>query len=124
MSTTFYDQLGVIPAALIALMSVFILRGQDAEKAVRRFLLFLFSVGILVLSVLFLTMRFITQPYDQPFFQLSRLLAPSILGVMALVVLNIKELIAHGSTDANPGHPTKPADDRFVRPILEYPVGS
>ncbi len=92
MSMTSLDQLGVIPALLIILASMTILHGKDKEKTVRRFILFLMGIGVLLLLVLFITMRFITEPYDRPFFQLSSLLAPSVLGVLALITLNVKEL--------------------------------
>ena len=89
---TSMNQLGVIPALLIILASMTILHGKDKEKTVRRFILFLMGIGVLLLLVLFITMRFITEPYDRPFFQLSSLLAPSVLGVLALITLNVKEL--------------------------------
>jgi len=92
MSMTFLNQLGVIPALLITLTGLVMLRGQNGEKAARRFLLYLLGVGVLLLLVLFITMRFITEPYEQPFFQLSNLLAPSVLGISALIMLDVKEL--------------------------------
>ena len=92
MSMTFINQLGVLPALLVILPGVFILHGQDLDRTSRRFLLYLLGMGTLLLLALFITMRFITEPYDQPFYQLSNLLAPSLLGIIALSVLNIKAM--------------------------------
>lgn len=92
MSMTFLNQLGVLPALLVILPGVFFLQGQDVERASRRFLFYLLGMGTLLLLALFITMRFITEPYDQPFYQLSNLLAPSLLGIIALSLLNIKAL--------------------------------
>jgi hypothetical protein len=55
------NQLGVIPALLIILARMTILHGNDKEKTVRRFL-FLMGIGVPLLLVLFITMRFITEP--------------------------------------------------------------
>lgn len=92
MSMTFFDQLGVIPALLLVLPGLFILNGQDAEKSARRFLLYSLGMAVLTLLALFITQRFITEPYDQPFFQLSKLLVSSIGGLTALILLNVKAL--------------------------------
>ncbi len=54
------NQLGVIPALLIIQARMTILHGNDKEKTVRRF--FLMGMGVPLLLVLFITMRFITEP--------------------------------------------------------------
>jgi len=92
MSITFLNQLGVIPVLMIALTGLIMLRGPDPEKAVRRLLLYLLGIYVFLLLALFITMRFLTEPYNQPFFQLSNLLAPSVLGITALVLLNWKRV--------------------------------
>ena len=92
MSMTFLNQLSIIPALLITLTGLLMLRGLEIGKAARRLLLYSLGMGVLILLGLFVTMRFITEPYDQPFFQLSNLLAPSILGLTALIILNVKAL--------------------------------
>ena len=89
MSMTFLNQLGAIPVILITLTCIFILRGEQKVSVTRRFLLFLFGLGVLLQLALFATMRFITEPYNQPFFQLSELLTPSLLGITALILLNL-----------------------------------
>ena len=92
MSVTFLNQLGVIPVLLITLTGLLLLRGQNAERTAPRFLLFLLGMEVLSLLALFITMRVLTEPYNQPFFQLSNLLAPSVLGITALIILNLKRL--------------------------------
>jgi hypothetical protein len=92
MSMTFMHQLGIIPAVLIALAALLIVRMDGAERSAARLLLFSLGLGVLLLSALLITMHFITEPYDQPFFQLSRLLLPSLLGLTALILLNLKAL--------------------------------
>jgi hypothetical protein len=88
MTMTFLSQLGVIPAILIALVGIMILRGEDKERSVRRFLLFLLGVGVFILLALVLTMRFISVNDQQLYFQLAWLSAPSFLGILALILLN------------------------------------
>lgn len=92
MSMTFLNQLSIIPALLIALTGLFMLRGQEAGKTERRLLFYSLGMGVLILLALFITLRFVTEPYDQPFFQLSNLLAPSLSGLTVLIILNLKAL--------------------------------
>lgn len=90
MTTTFLNQLGIIPAILITLSGVLILRGEDRERNVPRFFLLLLAVMILLQMALFIIKRFFTEPYNQPIFQATWLLAPSILGILALILLNVR----------------------------------
>jgi hypothetical protein len=90
MSMTYLQQMAVLPALLVAVAGILAFRGECEGEAARRFLLLLLMMGVVFLLALFITMRFITEPYDQPFFQLSRLLAPSLLAVVALILLNMK----------------------------------
>jgi hypothetical protein len=92
MSMTFINQLGVIPALLVVLPGMLILHGQENDRSKRRFLLYSLGMGTLLLLALLITKRFITEPYEQPFFQLSNLMAPSIMGMIALSLLNIKAI--------------------------------
>ncbi|HEX9617535.1 MAG TPA: hypothetical protein VGA03_08955, partial [Anaerolineales bacterium] len=93
MSMSFLQQTAILPALLVALAGSLALRGPDKGKAAQRFLLFLLGIAALFLSVLFISMRFVSEPYDWPFFQLSSLLAPSLVGVLALITLNLKHLV-------------------------------
>jgi hypothetical protein len=90
MTTTFLNQLGIIPAILITLTGVLILRGDVKERNVPRFFLLLMAVMILFQMALFIIKRFFTEPYNQPIFQATWLLAPSILGILALILLNVR----------------------------------
>ncbi|NJC94844.1 MAG: hypothetical protein FIB03_00665 [Anaerolineae bacterium] len=88
MTTLLLSQLGIIPAILIALTGLLILRGEDKERNTPRFLLFLLGVMVLFQLALFIIRRYFTEPYNQPIFQATWLLAPSILGILALILLN------------------------------------
>ncbi len=91
MSMTFLTQMSVLPALLIALACTLVLRDGKVENTNRRLLLFSLGLGGLLLSVFFVTMRFIDEPYNRVSFQLSNLLASSLLGLTVLILLNIKE---------------------------------
>jgi hypothetical protein len=114
MTTTLLSQLGIIPALLILLTGVIILRGNDKEKGTRRFLLFLLGTGVLCQLALFIIKRFATEPYNQPFFQATWLLAPSLLGILALILLNGRKALAglnrgnRGLTGTGNGDPVHP----------------
>lgn len=92
MTMTFLNQIAIIPALLIAVASWLTLRGEEGERAGWRFQLLMLGIGVLFLFSLFFTMRLITEPFDQPFFRLSTLLTPSVLGVLALILLNLRHL--------------------------------
>lgn len=94
MSMTTLQQLAVLPALLVALVGMLVLRGQENETRRGRYVLLLLGIGVLFLAGLVFTMRFITEPYNQPFSHLLTLLAPSLLAIMALVLLNAKA-VAH-----------------------------
>ena len=119
MSMTFLNQLSIIPALLIALTGLFMLRGQEAGKTERRLLFYSLGMGVLILLALFITLRFITKPYDQPFFQLSNLLAPSVLGLTALIILNVKALVQTDTRIQNRSSPGLPGDGGSVWSPLE-----
>ncbi|MCK6584606.1 MAG: hypothetical protein L6Q49_16045 [Anaerolineales bacterium] len=90
MTTMLLNQLGIIPAILITLTGLLILRGEDKERNTPRFLLFLLGVMVLFQLALLIIRRFFTEPYNQPIFQATWLLAPSILGILALILLNAR----------------------------------
>jgi hypothetical protein len=87
-------QLGIIPAILIALAGIMILRGEDKARSARRFLLFLLGAGVLILLALVLTFRFISGDDPRLYFQLAWLSAPSFLGILALILLYAKAGLA------------------------------
>lgn len=91
MNMTTLQQLAVLPALLVVIGGMLALRGQENERR-GRYLLLLLGMGVFSLLALYITMRFITEPYDQPFFQLSRLLTPALLAILALILLNVKEV--------------------------------
>jgi len=93
MSTTLLNQLGIIPAILITLAGIMILRGEDKERSGRRFLLFLLGVGVSILLVLVVIMRFVSEDDPRFYFQLAWLSASSLLGVLALILLKARAVL-------------------------------
>lgn len=91
MSMTFLNQLSVIPALFIALACTLTLRSEKAEKANSRLLLFSLGLGGLLLFALLVTARFIDEPYNRASFQLTNLLTSSLVGLTALILLNLRE---------------------------------
>ena len=90
MSMTFLNQISLIPALLIVMPGLLLLRGQDKERSARRLLLYMLGMGVVLLLALFLTLRFPSGPYSRSFFQLATLLTPSILGITSLILLNVR----------------------------------
>lgn len=94
MSMTFLNQLGILPALLLTLGGLLVLRTTEGEKAQRRFLLYLLVMGGLLLLALLIAIQ-MTPPQDnRPFWQVSALLTPVVIGVLALIVLHGKHLAA------------------------------
>lgn len=58
MTTMLLNQLGIIPAILITLTGLLILRGEDKERNTPRFLLFLLGVMVLFQLALLIIRRF------------------------------------------------------------------
>jgi hypothetical protein len=96
MGMTFLNQLGILPALLLTLGGLLVLQTTEGEKAQRRFLLYLLVVGGLLLLALFIAVQ-MTPPQDnRPFWQVSALLTPVAIGVLALIVLRGKQLATMG----------------------------
>lgn len=90
MSMTYLQQIAVMPALLLTLAGLLALHGPDEEKGKRRFLLFLLVIGVLLLTAVFLTNQPPGAPYNPLSFQLPTLLTPAIVGVLALILLDLK----------------------------------
>lgn len=91
---TYLNQISILPALLITLGGLLVLRNAEEEKAQRRFLLYLLVVGSLLLLALFIAIQ-MTPPRDnRPFWQVSAVLIPAVIGVLALIVLRSKQLAA------------------------------
>lgn len=92
--TTLY-QIGIVPAVLIALGGLLMLRSAEDERAQRRLTLYLLVVAVLLLLAL-LTASLMTQRGNRPLWQTSSLLMSSVTGVLALLVLRVRRLAAMG----------------------------
>jgi hypothetical protein len=88
------NQIGILPALLLTLGGLLVLRSTEEEKRQRRFLPYLLVVGNLLLLALFIAIQ-MTPPRDnRPFWQVLAVLMPTVIGVLALIVLHGKHLVA------------------------------
>jgi hypothetical protein len=93
MGMTTLQQIGVLPALMATLGGLLMLRSAEEEKAQLRFMFYLLIVGGLLLLALFVAIR-LTPPQDnRPFWQVSTVLMPALIGVLALIVLHGKQLV-------------------------------
>lgn len=90
MSLTFMNQLGGIPAILIVLAGILVTRNQEPEHAARRLIFVLLWSGVILLASLLVTGRSFTELHRSRFIELSSLLSPSLLGIITLILLNLK----------------------------------
>ncbi|MDY7079199.1 MAG: hypothetical protein SXV54_19975 [Chloroflexota bacterium] len=94
MGMTYLNQIGILTALLLTLGGLLVLRSAEEEKAQRRFLLYLLVVGNLLLLALFVAIQ-MTPPQDnRPFWQISAVLIPAVIGVLALIALHSRHLVA------------------------------
>jgi hypothetical protein len=89
MLTTDLYQLTIILVLLIALASWLILRGE-AERAGRRFLLFLLGTGALLLLLVFLLFPGYDEPYNRFAFELPIMVMPALIAIFVLVLLYLR----------------------------------
>jgi len=92
MSTTFIYQMAIIPAVLITLSGLLFLRERDDGKWTRSFLFFLLSVCLLLLLVVYIFAPDYSKPYAPFAFEIPVLITPASLGILALIVLNLKRI--------------------------------
>ena len=88
MTMTLLIQIGIIPALLVVLAGMLILHVGSDRTAGRRFLLFLLAVGVLLIAAVFVA----GQLDHRPAFQVLNLLAPVLIGVLALILVHLKLL--------------------------------
>lgn len=94
MGMTGLNQIGILPALVLTMGGLLVMRSTEEEKAQRRLLLYLLVVGNLLLLALFIAIQ-MTPPRDnRPYWQVSAVLMPTVIGVLALIVLRGKHLIA------------------------------
>ena len=93
MSMTFMYQIAIIPALLITLSGLLFFRERSDDKWARHFLLFLLTVSILLLLAVYIFVPGYDEPYTTPLTsELPTLLMPASLGVLALIVLNLRRM--------------------------------
>ena len=91
---TIYNHLGIIPAALIIVAGLVIIYAGPKKTAGRRLLIFLLIVGVLLMLAIFVAMNLSDDKIDRSVFQILTLLTPAIVGVVALVLLNLRHLVS------------------------------
>jgi hypothetical protein len=84
-------QISAIPAALVVFAGLLVLRLGRAETAGRRFLLFLLGICVALLLAVFISSRLPAQD-NRLGFTVSNLLAGAILGVLVLILINLRRL--------------------------------
>ena len=95
MTTTLMIQIGIIPALLVVLAGMLVLhvlQGKSGRTADRRFLLFLLATGVLLVAILFVAGQLALGDNASLASQVSMLLMPALMGVLALIVVNFKLL--------------------------------
>lgn len=96
MGMTTLNQIGVLPALLIVLGGLLILRNAEDDRAQRRFILYLLAVAVLLLLAL-LAATLVTRQGNSPSSRVSSLLMmSSVVGVLALLALRARKLVAMG----------------------------
>jgi hypothetical protein len=88
------QQIGILPAILITLGGLLVLRSAGDEKARRRLLLYLLIAGVVLLLAFLVALLLTTTPMNQPFVQVSIVLTPALIGVLALSLLLARHLVA------------------------------
>ncbi|MCL5995983.1 MAG: hypothetical protein M1546_08000 [Chloroflexi bacterium] len=84
--------IGVPPAALVVLAGMLVLYASPADKAGQRFLLYLLAVGALLSFAVFIAVQLTPEQDNRPGAQVSAFLSPTLIGVLALIVTNLKSL--------------------------------
>jgi hypothetical protein len=92
MTMTLLTQLGVIPALLVVLAGMLVLHVGSEHTAGRRFLFFTLAVGLLLAVAVYVSALLPSGRGNQPAFLVSNLLAPPLIGVLALILLHLKLL--------------------------------
>jgi hypothetical protein len=86
------SQIGILPALLIALGGLLVLRSAESEKAQQRFLRYLLLVGSLLLLALLVSIQMTPLQDNRPFWQVSTVMMPAIIAVLALILLHARQI--------------------------------
>ena len=92
MDMTQLTLIGIIPTTLIVLGGLLVMKTGKPETAERRFLLYLFAVSIGLLLIVAAAGLFSTDTNREPGFMAANIISPSILGVLALILLHLTAL--------------------------------
>jgi hypothetical protein len=93
---SYLHQIAVLPALLIALGGLLVLRSAETERAQRRFMLYLLVVAGVLLLALFVAIQLTPEQDNRPFRQMMTITTPALIGVLALIILYGKQIITMG----------------------------
>ncbi len=85
--------LGLIPAGLIVLAGILISNASSSEFKKRNLLLYWLGVGVLSLLAMWIAAQLTSLGGHWPLFPVSVFLTPSLLGVLALILINLGALL-------------------------------
>lgn len=91
---TYLNQIGILPALLIALGGLLILRSAESEKAQGRFLRYLLLVGSGLLLALLVAILLTPSRDNRPYWRVATVMMPTTIGLLALIILQGKQLTA------------------------------
>ncbi|MCB8977596.1 MAG: hypothetical protein H6657_09265 [Ardenticatenaceae bacterium] len=86
------SQIGILPVLLIALGGLLVLRSAEPEKAQQRFLRYLLLVGSMLLLALLVSIQMTPLQDNRPFWQVSTVMMPAIIAVLALILLHARQI--------------------------------
>ena len=90
------SQIGILPVLLIAMGGLLVLRSAEPEKAQQRFLRYLLLVGSLLLLALLISIQMTPLQDNRPFWQVSTVMMPAIIAVLALILLHARQIKTAG----------------------------
>lgn len=94
MTVTYLSQISILPALLIALGGLLVLRSAEPDKAQQRFLRYLLLVGSGLLLALLVSILLTPAQDNRPFWQVVNVMMPATIGVLALIILQGKQFLA------------------------------
>jgi hypothetical protein len=96
MNLTTMVQLGAIPAVLLVLAGLLVLHRGPPETAARRFLGYLLVASLALLIAIGILTNRVPDWNARPSYMTAALLLPSLVGLLALILLHIRHLISFG----------------------------
>ncbi|HEX6306348.1 MAG TPA: hypothetical protein VFZ76_19265 [Anaerolineales bacterium] len=93
MSITSWYLIGLVPAGLIVLVGMLIVHASANEVKARNLVLYLLGAGVLTFLAVWIAAQLTPEGDSRPLAQVANLLAPSLLGVLALILVHLGALV-------------------------------